>query len=85
MDESQNTTADQMKMFLTRMGFGSYAIINGDMTQIDLPKHIESGLKHSLNVLENVEGIGFTYFSSKDVVRHPLVRKIVDAYEAFDK
>ena len=85
MDESQNTTVDQMKMFLTRMGFGSYAIINGDMTQIDLPKHIESGLKHSLNVLENVEGIGFTYFSSKDVVRHPLVRKIVDAYEAFDK
>ena len=85
MDESQNTTVDQMKMFLTRMGFGSYAIINGDMTQIDLPKHIESGLKHGLHVLEGIEGIGFTYFSSKDVVRHPLVRKIVDAYEAFDK
>jgi len=85
MDESQNTTVDQMKMFLTRMGFGSYAIINGDMTQIDLPKHIESGLKHSLQVLEGIENIGFTYFNSKDVVRHPLVRKIVDAYEAFDK
>ncbi|MDB9885528.1 PhoH family protein [Gammaproteobacteria bacterium] len=85
MDESQNTTVDQMKMFLTRMGFGSYAIINGDMTQIDLPKHIESGLKHGLQVLEGVDGIGFTFFSSKDVVRHPLVRKIVDAYEAFEK
>jgi phosphate starvation-inducible PhoH-like protein len=85
MDESQNTTVDQMKMFLTRMGFGSYAIINGDMTQIDLPKHIESGLKHGLKVLEGVDGIGFTLFSSKDVVRHPLVRKIVDAYEAFEK
>ena len=85
MDESQNTTVDQMKMFLTRMGFGSYAIINGDMTQIDLPKHIESGLKHGIKVLEGVDGIGFTFFSSKDVVRHPLVRKIVDAYEAFEK
>ena len=85
MDESQNTTVDQMKMFLTRMGFGSYAIINGDMTQIDLPKHIESGLKHGLQVLKGVDGIGFTFFTSKDVVRHPLVRKIVDAYEAFDK
>ena len=85
MDESQNTTVDQMKMFLTRMGFGSYAIINGDMTQIDLPKHIESGLKHGLQVLKEVDGIGFTFFTSKDVVRHPLVRKIVDAYEAFDK
>ena len=85
MDESQNTTVDQMKMFLTRMGFGSYAIINGDMTQIDLPKHIESGLKHGLKVLEGIDGIGFTFFSSKDVVRHPLVRKIVDAYEAFEQ
>mgnify|MGYP000574835637 CR=1 FL=1 len=85
MDESQNTTVDQMKMFLTRMGFGSYAIVNGDMTQIDLPKHIPSGLSHSLKVLDGVEGIGVTIFSSKDVVRHPLVRKIVDAYEAFGK
>ena len=85
MDESQNTTVDQMKMFLTRMGFGSYAIINGDMTQIDLPKNIESGLGHSFKVLDGLEGIGFTIFNSKDVVRHPLVRKIVDAYDHFDK
>ena len=85
MDESQNTTVDQMKMFLTRMGFGSYAIINGDMTQIDLPKNIESGLGHTLKVLDGLEGIGFTIFNSKDVVRHPLVRKIVDAYDHFDK
>jgi len=84
MDESQNTTVDQMKMFLTRMGFGSYAVINGDMTQIDLPKNIESGLSHALKVLDQIEDIGFTIFSSKDVVRHPLVRKIVDAYNQFD-
>ena len=85
MDESQNTTVDQMKMFLTRMGFGSYAVINGDMTQIDLPKNIESGLSHALKVLDGLEDIGFTIFNSKDVVRHPLVRKIVDAYDNFDK
>jgi len=84
MDESQNTTVDQMKMFLTRMGFGSYAVINGDMTQIDLPKNVESGLSHALKVLDKIEDIGFTIFSSKDVVRHPLVRKIVDAYDQFD-
>jgi phosphate starvation-inducible PhoH-like protein len=85
MDESQNTTVDQMKMFLTRMGFGSYAVINGDMTQIDLPKNIESGLSHALKVLDGLEDLGFTIFSSKDVVRHPLVRKIVDAYDKFDQ
>ena len=85
MDESQNTTVDQMKMFLTRMGFGSYAVINGDMTQIDLPKNIESGLSHALKVLDGLEDLGFTIFSSKDVVRHPLVRKIVDAYNKFDQ
>jgi len=85
LDEAQNTTHTQMKMFLTRMGFGSYAIINGDMTQIDLPKNIESGLGHSFKVLDGLEGIGFTIFNSKDVVRHPLVRKIVDAYDHFDK
>ena len=85
MDESQNTTVDQMKMFLTRMGFGSYAVINGDMTQIDLPKNIESGLSHALKVLDGLEDIGFTIFNSKDVVRHPLVRKIVDAYDSFDQ
>ena len=84
MDESQNATIDQIKMFVTRMGFGSYAIINGDITQIDLPKNIDSGLGHVLKVLEGVEGIGFTFFNSKDIVRHPLVRKIVDAYESFD-
>jgi phosphate starvation-inducible PhoH-like protein len=82
MDESQNTTTDQMKMFLTRMGFGSYAIVNGDSTQIDLPKHIRSGLIHAQGVLKGVDGIGFTYLTSKDVVRHPLVRKIVDAYSS---
>ena len=82
MDESQNTTTDQMKMFLTRMGFGSYAIVNGDTTQIDLPKHICSGLLHAQDVLKGVDGIGFTYLTSKDVVRHPLVRKIVDAYSS---
>tara|TARA_B100000579_G_scaffold211178_1_gene172521 strand:+ start:1669 stop:2634 length:966 start_codon:yes stop_codon:yes gene_type:complete len=85
MDESQNTTVDQMKMFLTRMGFGSYAVINGDMTQIDLPKNVESGLSHALKILDKIEDIGFTIFNSKDVVRHPLVRKIVDAYDQFDK
>ena len=85
MDESQNTSVDQMKMFLTRMGFGSFAIINGDMTQIDLPKNIESGLGHALKVLDGLEDIGVTVFNSKDVVRHPLVRKIVDAYDQFDQ
>ena len=81
MDESQNTTAEQMKMFLTRMGFGSYAVINGDLTQIDLPKNIYSGLKDATDLLDRTDGIGFTRFNSKDVVRHPLVKKIVDAYD----
>ncbi len=81
MDESQNTTTEQMKMFLTRMGFGSYAVINGDLTQIDLPKNIYSGLKDAVDLLEGTNGIGFTRFDSKDVVRHPLVKKIVDAYD----
>jgi phosphate starvation-inducible PhoH-like protein len=85
MDESQNTSVDQMKMFLTRMGFGSYAVINGDITQIDLPKNIESGLSHVLKVLDGLDDIGFTTFNSRDVVRHPLVRKIVDAYNKFDQ
>ena len=85
MDESQNTSVDQMKMFLTRMGYGSYAVINGDMTQIDLPKNIESGLSHVLKVLDGLDDIGFTTFNSRDVVRHPLVRKIVDAYNKFDQ
>ena len=81
MDESQNTTSEQMKMFLTRMGFGSFAVINGDLTQIDLPKNIYSGLKDALDLLDGTDGIGFTRFNSKDVVRHPLVKKIVDAYD----
>ena len=80
-DESQNTTTEQMKMFLTRMGFGSYAVINGDLTQIDLPKNIYSGLKDAVDLLDGTDGIGFTRFNSKDVVRHPLVKKIVDAYD----
>ena len=84
MDESQNTSIDQMKMFLTRMGFGSYAVINGDITQTDLPKNIDSGLAHAMKVLDGIEDIGFTIFNSKDVVRHPLVRKIGDAYDKFD-
>ena len=81
MDESQNTTTEQMKMFLTRMGFGSYAVINGDLTQIDLPKNIYSGLKDAVDLLDGTDGIGFTRFNSQDVVRHPLVKKIVDAYD----
>jgi phosphate starvation-inducible PhoH-like protein len=84
MDESQNTTRDQMKMVLTRMGYGSKAVINGDLTQIDLPKNITSGLSHVLNVMNKVKEIGVTEFNSSDVVRHPLVRKIIDAYKKFE-
>ena len=84
VDESQNTTKEQMKMVLTRMGFNSYLVINGDLTQIDLPTNIISGLSNAIKVLENTDGIGFTNFSSRDVVRHPLVRKIIDAYEYFE-
>jgi phosphate starvation-inducible PhoH-like protein len=83
MDEGQNTTIDQMKMFLTRMGYGSYAVVNGDITQIDLPRNVPSGLSNVLEVLAETENIGVIKFSSIDVVRHPLVRKIIDAYEAF--
>jgi phosphate starvation-inducible protein PhoH and related proteins len=85
LDESQNTTREQMKMFLTRIGFGSTAVINGDPSQIDLPRGQHSGLKHAREVLDGVNGISFTHFSSKDVVRHPLVQRIVDAYDAFDE
>jgi len=81
LDESQNTTREQMKMFLTRIGFGSTAVITGDATQIDLPKGSQSGLIHVTRILEEVDGISFTYFQSKDVVRHPLVQRIVEAYE----
>jgi phosphate starvation-inducible PhoH-like protein len=85
MDEAQNTTVEQMKMFLTRIGFGSNAIVTGDVTQIDLPKHQLSGLKHVRGVLHGVEGIGFCDFQARDVVRHPLVQRIVGAYDAADK
>lgn len=84
LDESQNTTREQMKMFLTRIGFGSTAVITGDVTQIDLPKGSSSGLIHVMNVLNNVKGISFTQFLSKDVVRHPLVQRVVEAYEKFE-
>ncbi|MDA0706547.1 MAG: PhoH family protein [Proteobacteria bacterium] len=82
LDEAQNTSTEQMKMFLTRIGFGSHAVITGDITQIDLPERQVSGLKDAMRILDGVEGINFTLFSPKDVVRHPLVRRIVEAYEA---
>jgi phosphate starvation-inducible PhoH-like protein len=85
LDESQNTTPEQMKMFLTRIGFGSTAVITGDITQTDLPKGAKSGLSQSLDVLENVNGISSIHFSSKDVVRHPLVQRIVEAYDKHDR
>ncbi len=84
LDEAQNTTVEQMKMFLTRIGFGSTAVITGDVTQIDLPRGTQSGLRHVIDVLNSVEGISFTFFKAKDVVRHPLVQKIVTAYENYE-
>ncbi|TCV84713.1 PhoH family protein [Sulfurirhabdus autotrophica] len=81
LDEAQNTTAEQMKMFLTRIGFGTKAVVTGDVTQVDLARGQKSGLVDAQEVLENVSGIAFTYFKSEDVVRHPLVQKIVNAYE----
>ena len=84
LDEAQNTTVEQMKMFLTRIGFGSVAVITGDVSQVDLPRHTRSGLRHAIEVLRDVNGISFTFFSAKDVVRHTLVAKIVRAYEAFE-
>ncbi|GMQ84385.1 MAG: PhoH family protein [Gammaproteobacteria bacterium] len=85
LDEAQNTTVEQMKMFLTRIGFGSTAVITGDITQIDLPKHVTSGLRQVMGVLDGVDGIGFTEFDARDVVRHPLVKKILHAYDKFEK
>lgn len=85
LDESQNTTREQMKMFLTRIGFGSKAVITGDYTQVDLPRGVQSGLVHAMHVLQGVNGIGFTQFSSKDVVRHTLVQRIVEAYDEFER
>ncbi len=81
LDEAQNTTTEQMKMFLTRAGFGSTAVITGDVTQIDLPKHQLSGLKQAAKILKHVDGISFSSFSAKDVVRHPMVQRIVQAYD----
>jgi len=84
LDEAQNTSVEQMKMFLTRIGFGSHAVVTGDITQIDLPTKQESGLKNAMRILKGVGGVAFTFFSPKDVVRHPLVQRIVEAYEADD-
>lgn len=85
LDEAQNTTVEQIKMFLTRVGFGSTAVVTGDVTQIDLPSEKMSGLRHVLEVLKEVEGISFTFFGVRDVVRHPLVQRIVLAYEAYEQ
>ena len=85
LDEAQNSTIMQMKMFLTRLGIGSKAIINGDVTQIDLDANKHSGLIQATRILNNVSGIGFTYFDDSDIVRHPLVRKIIGAYDTIDK
>ncbi len=81
LDEAQNTTIDQMKMFLTRIGFGSKAVVTGDITQVDLPKDKTSGLRHALKILSNIDDVGVTQFQKDDIVRHPLVKKIVHAYE----
>ena len=85
LDESQNTTIEQMKMFLTRIGFNARAVITGDVTQVDLPRGQKSGLRHAIEVLEDIPSVSFNFFDSKDVVRHPVVAKIVEAYEAHDK
>ncbi|KXS39514.1 MAG: phosphate starvation-inducible protein PhoH [Halomonadaceae bacterium T82-2] len=84
LDESQNTTREQMKMFLTRIGFGSTAVITGDITQVDLPRGQKSGLIHVTRILQDVSGIGMTHFDAKDVVRHPLVQRIIEAYDVFE-
>jgi phosphate starvation-inducible PhoH-like protein len=85
LDEAQNTTPMQMKMFLTRIGFGTKAVVTGDITQIDLPANQSSGLSHSLNILKKIEAIGIVNFTSGDVVRHPLVQNIVEAYDEYEK
>ncbi len=85
LDEAQNTTPEQMKMFLTRIGFGTKAVITGDVTQIDLQRHQKSGLVEAQKVLKDIKGIAMTHFLSSDVVRHPLVQKIVNAYEAYEQ
>jgi phosphate starvation-inducible PhoH-like protein len=85
LDEAQNTTVEQMKMFLTRIGFGSTAVVTGDITQIDLPRHIQSGLRQVTDVLKSQQDISFTFFSSRDVVRHPLVQRIINAYDVYER
>jgi phosphate starvation-inducible PhoH-like protein len=85
LDEAQNTTPEQMKMFLTRIGFGSTAVITGDVTQVDLPKGQASGLRQAIEILRHVEGISFTFFNARDVVRHALVQRIVGAYDTFER
>ncbi len=85
LDEAQNTTTEQMKMFLTRLGYNSTAVITGDITQIDLPNAQKSGLRHAIDVLKDVDGIGFTFFQAKDVVRHSLVQKVILAYEKSER
>ena len=81
LDEGQNTTKEQMKMFLTRIGFGSKAVITGDITQVDLPQKSHSGLRHVITILKSIEAIKFTFFDAEDVVRHPLVQQVIEAYE----
>jgi len=85
LDESQNTTVEQMKMFLTRIGYNSRAVITGDITQVDLPRGQKSGLRHAIEVLEDIDGVNFSFFQAKDVVRHPVVGRIVEAYEAYEQ
>ena len=85
LDEAQNTTPEQMKMFLTRLGFGATAVITGDVTQVDLPRGQKSGLRQSIDILREVDGVSFTFFSAKDVVRHPLVQRVVNAYEDHER
>lgn len=84
LDEAQNTTCEQMKMFLTRIGFGSTTVVTGDVTQVDLPRDTKSGLRHAIEVLKDVDGVAMTFFTAHDVVRHPLVQRIVKAYERFE-
>lgn len=84
LDEAQNTTREQMKMFLTRIGFGSTAVVTGDVTQIDLPRGTHSGLRHAIEVLKNIDDISMTFFDARDVVRHPMVKRIVKAYDAHE-
>lgn len=84
LDEAQNTTVPQMKMFLTRVGFGSQVVITGDLSQVDLPSGTNSGLQHALDILSKVKGIAICYFTGKDIVRHPLVQRIVEAYERYE-